>query len=215
MRKLFDLIKISLLSMPYVALGHPVAYEGSTSVMGWFQGEDAEMTSIYSVSHKLGLGLQYDRKKQETKPGFDQQGYFRVNGLIKRWNNPDSQANIYVNTGLGYGTFEGKESTAYLAGFQADAESRRLYTNLMYHATGPTEGFQKPDHHTTYRVGIAPYLAEYEELNTWFIVQTDHHSTNPNKVTITPLLRFFYKTALWELGYSLDNQPLFTYMVHL
>ena len=57
------------------------------------------------------------------------------------------------------------------------------------------------------RIGIAPYLANYNDLNTWIMFQVDHHPAKHDHFVATPLIRFFYKTYLFEVGYS-SNQHI-------
>ena len=54
---------------------------------------------------------------------------------------------------------------------------------------------------------VAPYLAKYNDLNTWIMFQVDHHPAKHDHFVATPLIRFFYKTYLFEVGYS-SNQHI-------
>jgi hypothetical protein len=58
------------------------------------------------------------------------------------------------------------------------------------------------------RIGIAPYLANYNDLNTWIMFQVDHHPSKHDHFVATPLIRFFYKTYLLEVGYSSDQHVM-------
>lgn len=204
----------TLFLLPIVGFGHPVSYQGSLSIMGTHQDNMAEVESFYSLSQRYAVGGQFIQEQTERGP--ERKGFARANMLLYRQNNPESQANFYLSTGFGGGKFEGTDSPGYLLGLQADAETRKYYSLFKYHVSGPTShSIKNGDHHFTARLGVAPYLAEYEELNSWFIVQADYHSPEKGVFTITPLIRLFYKSALIEIGYSLDNKPLFSYMVHL
>ena len=63
------------------------------------------------------------------------------------------------------------------------------------------------------RVGFAPYLGNYEDINTWLMLQVDNHPAKPDNTVITPLLRFFYKTTLVEAGYSSNEKLLFNWIL--
>jgi hypothetical protein len=54
-----------------------------------------------------------------------------------------------------------------------------------------------PLHNTKLRLGFAPYLAEFDELSFWLILE-DRKSTEQSSVF--PILRFYYRNALWEVG---------------
>jgi len=58
------------------------------------------------------------------------------------------------------------------------------------------------------RVGFAPYLANYDDVNTWFMLQVDNHPAKNQTLVITPLVRFFYKTTLVEAGYSSNHHVM-------
>ncbi|WP_222872708.1 hypothetical protein [Hankyongella ginsenosidimutans] len=58
------------------------------------------------------------------------------------------------------------------------------------------------------RLGIAPYVANTGALHTWFMIEFDQRTDLPDKVGVTPLLRFFTGSALLETGWSVtDNRP--------
>jgi len=61
--------------------------------------------------------------------------------------------------------------------------------------------------------GIAPYLANYNDLNTWLMFQVDHHPAKHDHFVATPLIRFFYKTYLLEVGYGSDNHVMVNWTV--
>lgn len=63
------------------------------------------------------------------------------------------------------------------------------------------------------RVGVAPYKANYDDLNTWFMVQVDHHPAKDDTLVVTPLVRFFYDTTLIEAGYSSNNHVMFNWVL--
>ena len=67
------------------------------------------------------------------------------------------------------------------------------------------------------RVGFAPYLANYNDLNTWLMVQIDHHPTKDDAlVAFTPLgMRCFTppKTTLMEAGYSSNHHLMFNWQL--
>jgi hypothetical protein len=64
------------------------------------------------------------------------------------------------------------------------------------------------------RAGFAPYLAEFNELNAWFILEANHMNKGMSDVEITPLIRLFYKNILIESGSSFKGDVQFNFMVH-
>ena len=80
----------------------------------------------------------------------------------------------------------------------------------------------------SYRIGIAPYIAGMDQLQTWLVFQLDSfqrlrvedHFEISSLLDITKdwkassILRFFYKNALWEVGSSFDGSFFLTLMIH-
>ena len=52
--------------------------------------------------------------------------------LVKRWNEPNHQANIYVYGGFGGVTYQGQTGTGGLAGIETDIESRKYFAMAKY-----------------------------------------------------------------------------------
>jgi hypothetical protein len=132
--------------------------------------------------------------------------------LVHRWNESDLQANIYVYGGFGGVRFAQSNGTAYLAGIEADAESRKYFSMVKYEAMYPTLG--GPFRHFEARIGAAPYEAEYDQLASWFMILWQYHPALSREQALTPMVRFFYKNALWEAGVSLQGDWMFNFMFH-
>ena len=119
----------------------------------------------------------------------------------------------------------------------ADWESRKIYTAGKIAFMGRVKNFTGLEGDFNYRIGFAPYVAGMDALQTWFVVmfqasgfgtttkkyqknsfydvtfETSHYALGFNW-GITPLLRFFYKNVLWEIGSNLQNDFYLTLMVH-
>ena len=158
----------------------------------------------HSLSHRWALGLHTLSQKEE------EYAMLQSNVLLKRWNDVGSQANLYVFTGLGAGLQRPSTEIGHL-GFQADWETRRLYTQFSAHAY-----FKEQSHYQSRtRLGYSPYLVEYEGLSTWLILQLDtYHAANKHISTVMPVLRFFKDTMLLEVGHTFSDHFLITLMYH-
>ena len=67
----------------------------------------------------------------------------------------------------------------------------------------------------TARMGFAPYEADYKSLQSWMVAQVMYMQTPEGSRTIPMvLMRFFYKTVLWELGADLYGRPWIQLMAH-
>jgi len=139
----------------------------------------------------------------------------KVNYLVKRWNAPAAQGNLYLTGGLGaaiqnVGSFDKKTEELAYGGFMADWENRRYFTS--YEAHGIYAGDIDQSFHQKARVGIAPYIGDYGDLHTWLMLQLDHEPEDTDNFKITPLVRFFYDVTLMEIGANEDGDVLFHFI---
>ena len=191
------------------AYSRPVSYTGGATMMQMNKAKEHSLHIHYSPSAFWSLGYRWEWLRQENR---QLQGA-QLNLLIKRWNNKRSQANIYLKSFWGL-TFqnvsESKKLEAAPAGFiglQADWENRRFYTAYenrfyyLYHQNILKQSF---------RIGLAPYLADYGGFHTFLIVEVEvsgnlsifDKNTQPADVLIIPMLRFFKGDYLIEMGLS-------------
>lgn len=165
----------------------------------------------YSFHQKWATGLNLWRFKNEDEETTTF-GLLRLNHLLKRWNYSDSQANIYLLSGAGFAREEGSK-IAYMGGFEADWETRVLYTSLKF------AQFSSPSltdvSMTQARIGYSPYEARYDQLQTWFMLQGMYMGQVNRTVEVTPLLRFFHKNVLWEIGSSFRSEWFLNIMIHI
>jgi len=133
------------------------------------------------------------------------------NTLLKRWNLPDGQGNIFNMSGAGAAYFHGNTQPCLWTAFLADYESRRWF--FSYEPRFVWDGNIEKSFWQRARVGIAPYLANYDQLNTWIMFQVDHHPAKHDHFVATPLIRFFYKTHLFEVGYQSDHHVMINWQI--
>lgn len=189
------------------AFARPVSYAGGTTLM---QRNDAHMHSVHlhyspTAHYSLGYKGEYWRERDWQFHGL------QANYLAKRWNMPKAQANIYVKSALGVaysdaGAFDGETQAAGFIGFAADWENRRFFTSYENRATeaGDIDSFfmQKA------RIGVAPYIGDYGDFHTWFMLQLEHEPESRDHFTLTPLVRVFKDKYLGEFGISEDGDIL-------
>ena len=78
--------------------------------------------------------------------------YFpQVDFLLKRWNNPNSQANIYTYGGFGGARFQNRNGYAGQLGIEADAESRSWF--VMGKWESMWSNVESTFHHGEFRIG--------------------------------------------------------------
>jgi hypothetical protein len=200
---------LACLSTATIASAHPVAYDGARQWISGVSGDAANIEFYHSYTARKAWGLHamvFDRLEND---GF---AALQHNWLLQRWNLPDAQANVYA--GLGAGAAKREGSSSELAGvgfFRADYETRRIYTALETKGVA-SEAFKRAI--VSAEVGFAPYLAEFDELNTWFILQAKHMTGMEDEFDLISKLRFFKNNIFVEVGATHRGMPVASLMIH-
>ena len=190
----------------------PVSYPGGWTAMLMNDAFKNSAHIHYSPTAKTSIGYKFEywRDSESTINAL------QMNNLIKRWNAPDSQANLYLKSGLGVaysdaGAFDGETGAAGFTGLAADLENRRFFTS---YANRYTEAGGIGDFFMQFaRVGWAPYEGDYGDLHTWLMLQVDHNPENEDNFTVTPMVRFFKDVHLFEAGMSNRGEILLNYVI--
>lgn len=194
---------VSALGYPAHAV-KPINFAGGNIIMNDYTHMGKMLHMYHSTSANFSFGL--DAEWLEKDDNEYAMYIARTNHLLKRWNFPGAQGNIFFNIGLGVAEDDGDSEFAAKTGILADYETRRVlvqYDNEAMHAGDIEQSF-----HQGVRAGVAPYVGEYGDLHTWLMVEVDHHPAEDDQMVVTPLVRMYYGTALWEVGYS-SNDNLF------
>ena len=175
-------------------------------------GEMNSLNLTYSPTSQYSIGYtgEYWREDDYTIQSL------LFNYSLKRWNSPDSQGNLYLESGVGVaysdtGDFEHKTEPAAFAGVTADWENRRYLVSYQnrYTEAGDIDNFFMQ----SARIGVAPYIGEYGDLHTWLMLEVDHNPESENNVTVTSLVRLFKGTNLIEAGVSNQKELMFNWMI--
>lgn len=205
-RTLFILTVLLAVAGGHKAEAKPLSYPGGFMVMQENDFTGNTLSFDYTITPNYAAAFYYKRERGEDD--YQTLGP-QINTLIKRWNLPDGQGNIFNMTGAGI-THEGNDNEfSAWTSFLMDYETRRVFISyepkLMYAGDIDKSFSQRA------RVGVAPYLANYDDLNTWLMVQADHNPKKDDNFVVTPLVRFFYKTTLVEAGYSSNDEVMFNW----
>lgn len=178
--------------------------------MIWNQPFLNDTLLTYSFARQAAIAARFQRMERPQGEMYAMLPQFDV--LFHRWNMDDAQANIYGYAGFGASKFLQDMSWAGISGIEADAESRRWYISGKFQ----TLFFKGNDrvYQSQLRMGVAPYLAQFNELSSWLIVSIQHEPQLTRKWIITPMLRMFYKNVLWEMGSSFKGDWMLNTMVH-
>ena len=197
------LVTLALLTFATAAQARPVSYADGSMIMASSDADHSHVSYLYSPSARLAFGprLEIDHDNRDLFGGVE------FNALLKRWNNFDSQGNLYWLSALGVNGIGDDTRMAGMGGVQADWEDRRYYTsyaNEYRFDAQDDESFKQ-----SARVGIAPYVAESGALHTWVMLQVDHLPQGEDtNWRVTPLVRLFQGDVLAEAGVSLDGDLL-------
>lgn len=191
--------------------GHPVTFKGGSTFSAFNQADMYDWQLNHTFIPRWSLGVDFIRDTMEGR-----ERYFlvpRLAWLLHRWNETESQANIYVSAGAGLARKEGLNEAAISAALDADYETREIYlsakTMLIAARNFDTFALYQA------RAGFAPYVGESDELHSWLLAQVQYLPYAREEVLrIGPVLRMFYKTVLWELGVTARGNWNFNFMVH-
>ena len=198
-KRLF-LITIFLLSHLF---GHPVIFKGGK--VFWVTQKPDYNDIRFGISQTsnwlIGGRLLEDRNSNES--------FVLINNnyLLKRWNAPNSQANIYLLSSVGINTKDNKEMGSF--GIHGDWENRRYMVMQMMEYFSHNESWVSGT-----RLAISPYTVDYTKMSVWLIAnyevtyQDDEYSS-----TLIPVVRLFKGNYLVEFGKSKDNSFL-SLMIH-
>lgn len=177
------------------AATRPVSYPGGVTLM---QELDPMMGSLllhYTPNRHVSLGGRYTRMREEEWNLAGPQATW----LVKRWNMPASQANLYL-TGMGGAAWR-DGAAARPGGFleaQADWENRRVMLMAMGRVTR-AEGIGTSNMQMG-RIGWAPYAGDYGDVHLWLFGQVMRDSQVRDEVQPALVARLFYRTMLVEAG---------------
>jgi len=210
--KILNLVILSIILSAAAAQARPVSYPGGLTGMLMNNGDSNSVHVHYSPTAKMSVGY----KGEYWRDSEYQIHAVQVNNLLKRWNKPESQANIYLKSGAGiaysdFGAHENEIEPAFFTGFATDWEDRRRfisYENRFTHAGDIASGFEQ-----SARVGYAPYEGDYGDLHTWLMLEVKHIPENADHFTVTPLVRFFKGVHLVEIGMNDNKEALFNWVI--
>jgi hypothetical protein len=210
---LIRLVGILLFLSAFPVFAHPVIYKDGIVVSSSNMQSYSDNQLMYSWSNRWSTGLNHWRFTKEDKN--TELGFLKLNHLLYRYNGESSQGNIYLHGGVGVADSEIEKrqtNDAYMTGFEVDWETRTLFTAFKYYY------FTSPKvtdiSMAQARVGFSPYEAGFDQLQSWFILQAMIMPEVESEVIITPMLRFFYKNVLWEIGSSTKGEWMLNLMVH-
>jgi hypothetical protein len=172
-----------------------MGFEESAMMMTEMGRYNQEWMLNYSpkMGHAFGVEVMRMSAKHEQATTIVGLNY---TGLIKRWNLPQAQANVWFNGSIGEanGQYDG---FAYTPSLQFDAETTRLYflakarlirANDMNYDTAAVQA------------GFSFYETSFDETQPWFVLEAKTMRNTEPSLQITPAIRLINKQYFLELG---------------
>jgi hypothetical protein len=185
----------------------PIAFSHGTTVMAEYgAGTMLEAQVFYAPKYFLSLGGGYLELESDIDHRRREIAYARANYLVKRWNQENAQANVFVWGGAGeaYVSELNRHEFAWNAGAQFDYETRRVYASLKTDLHRSSAFSHRID---TLQLGVAPYKHDFDSLATWFVVQGRQISGGIHDGTEWALLLRLFKRGAWvEAGVTDDGK---------
>jgi hypothetical protein len=185
----------------------PIAFSNGTTVMAEYgAGTMNEAQVFYAPKYFYSLGAGYLELESDIDGRRREITYARANYLVKRWNQEDAQANVFVWGGAGqaYVSEINDHTFAWNAGGQIDYETRRIYSSLKTDLHRSNAFSHRVD---TLQLGIAPYKHDIDTLATWFVVQGRHYTGGIHDGTEWALLLRLFKGGAWiDAGVTADGK---------
>lgn len=194
------------------ASAHTVSYQDANALMISNSSDMSQWVFNHSFTSKFSAGANYIRMEGTDAKREYYMG--QANFLLKRWNELKSQGNLYLSFGQGMMKKNDDTSNASMVAVEADWESRKYYVAFMHEAFLNHKSSKDHIYMTKLRGGFAPYLADFNELNTWVILELKNISKMSDDIIVTPIVRLFYNNVLMEFGISSKGSSEFNFMVH-
>jgi hypothetical protein len=184
------LLLVTLPAQAAVLMG----FKDSAMFMSEFSRDRKELMLNYSpaVGHAFGVETMWMRGEKHTNLITN----INYTGLIKRWNMPGGQANLWFMTGIGEVSGD-SSGFSYSPGVQFDYETTRVYF------LAKARMVRAPHiQYDTYSVqgGFSLYETSFEETQPWFVVEARTTEGTAMRNEITPALRLINQNYFLELG---------------
>lgn len=173
-----------------------MGFEDSAMLMMEGNRYSQEMMLNYSPKIGYAFGLELMRMHGEDDAPMTM-STLNYTGLIKRWNLPAAQANIWFTGGLGEAHGRDASGLAYTPGIQFDAESTRLYFLARARMIrADSINFDT----AAIQAGFSFYEAGFDETQPWFVLEAKTIRNFSPSLQVTPALRLINKNYFLELG---------------
>lgn len=172
-----------------------MGFEDSTMLMSEVGAYSQEVMVNYSPSVGHAFGLEVMRMSPHGAAASTLTG-INYTGLLKRWNLPNAQANVWFSGALGEAQGDA-HGLAYTPSLQLDYETTRVYflaKARMIRASGMNNDT------AAIQAGVSFYEAGFDDTQPWIVLEAKTTRDFSPSLQITPALRLINKNFFLELG---------------
>lgn len=193
------------------AFAAPMGFKESWMVMGDLSPNWREGFANYAFTARDAVGPSWLYMRSDDKARTRDLAEVTYTRLLKRWNLPHAQANVWFIGGVGAvrgNDFSGTRTMA-TPGIQVDYETTRIYASALgrlYRADGINHDYAAA------RLGFSFYETDYDEVQPWFVVEARRMRDLSDKTEITPMLRLIHNRYFVEAGVNGSRQLRFNFM---
>ena len=129
--------------------------------------------------------------------------------LLHRWNGDTTQANLWLDLGVGIArsvdtSSPGLNEGALGAGLSFDVETQRLYLGL---GAKTLQALSAARSQASLKTGVALTKANFERIQPWLMVEVRGLQGTSTDLDVIPSLRLLHQRYVVELGWSLHGTP--------
>lgn len=189
----------------------PMGFKQSWMAMGDLSPNWREGFTNYAFTPRDAIGPSLIYMRSDDKTRSRELAEVAYTKLLKRWNLPHAQANVWFIGGLGAvrgNDFPGTRAMAS-PGIQVDYETTRLYAmafTRLYRAEGVNHDYAAA------RLGFSFYEVDYDEVQPWFVLEARRMRGLSDMVELTPMLRLIHNRYFVEAGVNNSKQIRFNFM---
>lgn len=186
---------LALFAVPPCYAAALMGFEDSAMMMTEMGRYNQEWMLNYSPSlgHAFGLEVMRMSAKDEQATTIASLNY---TGLLKRWNMPSAQANLWFSGGIGEtnGQFSG---VSYTPSVQFDVESTRLYFLAKARMIRASEMNYDT---ASLQAGFSLYETHFDETQPWLVLEAKTMRNTEPALQLTPAIRLINKNYFLEFG---------------
>jgi hypothetical protein len=180
----------------------PVSWPGGITLIQELEPESVSGLLHYTPNRHWSLGarIMHMRDRERAVAGA------QASWLVRRWNMPAAQANLYLSGMAGAGWDTGPDPAGQVrgtrpAGFieaQADWENRQVMVMAMTRLLD--DGRDGVATMSMARAGFTPWVRDYGKVHLWLFGQVMHHGGSDDRWQPALVGRIFYRSMLLEAG---------------